>query len=170
MPRRLALLAALALIACGPPPPPRKKAAPPPASARAKRPPPAPAPGETVKLDPCDEVACMMIDYQDECCKKLGKPPGAGGAPGKAVPASLTPEMIRGALAPVRGAVVACGDDRSAGRRVKVRVQVRPDGGAAVKVVSTDDARLGECVAGAVGRAKYPVTRSGGAFTQPYVF
>jgi hypothetical protein len=112
-----------------------------------------------------------MVDYQDACCSKFKKPRGGGSAPGAdAVPDRLTPEMIREALHPVRGAIVACGDDSSAGHRVKVRVRVEPDGSSEVSIADTDDARLAECVANAVRKATYPFTLTGGVFTQPYVF
>lgn len=167
---RLALASALALIACGAPPAPPKQPAPAPASS-APAPAPAPPLAPASTLEPCDEVACVMVDYRDPCCSKFKKPRGGGSAPGADdVPDRLAPDMIREALHPLRGAIVACGDDSSAGHRVKVRVRVEPDGSSEVSIADTDDARLAECVANAVRKATYPLTLTGGAFTQPYVF
>jgi hypothetical protein len=170
--RRFAFSIALALIACGSSPAPTKRPAP--ASS------PAPAPTSPASadhstpastLDPCDEVACVIVNYQDACCSKFRKSSSAGAAPAAgAVPDTLTPEMIRQALAPIRNAIVACGDDSAAGHRVKVRVRVHPDGSSEVSIASADHDRLAECVANAVRAATYPPTLIGGSFTQPYVF
>ncbi len=173
---RFALGSAAVLLACGASPAPTSQPAPasPPAGTPATPAPAGPSeppPPPVTTLDPCDEVACVMVNYEDACCDRFKKPgsTGAGSASG-GVPAALTRAMISQAMGSVRDAIVACGDDSSAGQRVKVRVRVHPDGSSEVSIAEAQDARLAECVAAAVRAATYPSTVAGGTFTYPLVF
>ncbi len=174
---RFALGAAAVLLACGASPAPTSQPAPasPPAGSPAPAGPSEPAPerppAPVSTLDPCDEVACVMVNYEDACCDRFKKPGSTGAGPAAGgVPAALTRAMISQAMGSVRDAIVACGDDSSAGQRVKVRVRVHPDGSSEVSIAEAQDARLAECVAAAVRAATYPSTVAGGTFTYPLVF
>ena len=131
----------------------------------------------------CDEVSCVLNNYEGACCSKFrkggggAKPSGGGGAAkpagGGDLPDSLDRGMISSGIAAVKARVSACGDKSSAKGKVKVHVKVGGDGRVAsggVSVESSPDASLGACVAAAVQKASFAKTQSGGSFSYPFVF
>jgi predicted Zn finger-like uncharacterized protein len=127
----------------------------------------------------CDEVSCVLSNYEGACCakfKKGGTTPAKptvqiGEKPRSDVPEALDRTMIANGVGPVKARVMACGDKSSAKGTVKVSVKVNPDGSiASVSVKQTPDAALGSCVAGAMQRARFQKTQTGGTFGYPFVF
>ncbi len=142
-----------------------------------------PAPTPKADTGGCDEVSCVLNNYEGACCSKFRKSGGAkagaggGGATkpaaggGGDLPDSLDRSMISSGIANVKARVTACGDKSPAKGKVKVHVKVGGDGRVAnVAVESTPDAALGACVAGAVQKASFSKTQSGGSFSYPFVF
>ena len=172
--------------------PPAHKATPSntPAPAAAKTPKPADKPAATpAAKDPapaakdtgggCDEVSCVLNNYDGACCakfKKGGKAPSGGAdhaAAAKAgdVPDSLDRGMIQDGVGKVKAKVQSCGDKSPAKGQVKVSVKVGPDGHVtSVSVKNTPDDALGNCVAGVMQKATFPKTQSGGSFAYPFTF
>ena len=147
----------------------------PPAPA-AKDPPPAKDTGGG-----CDEVSCVLNNYEGSCCAKFrkgGKAPAGGGgdkpaakAGGGDTPESLDRAMISDGVGKVKAKVMSCGDKSPAKGQVKVSVKVGPDGHVtSVSVKSTPDAGLGDCVAGMMQKATFAKTQTGGSFSYPYTF
>jgi tRNA A-37 threonylcarbamoyl transferase component Bud32/outer membrane biosynthesis protein TonB len=128
----------------------------------------------------CDEVSCVLNNYEGVCCakfKKGGSKPASGGtgdrpAGGKGdVPDSLDRGMISEGVSKVKARVMSCGDKSSAKGIVKVSVKVGPDGNVSgVTVKQTPDAALGDCVAGAMQKATFVKTQTGGEFRYPFTF
>lgn len=128
----------------------------------------------------CDEVSCVLNNYEGACCAKFrkgGKPAGGGGGiqigekPRSDVPESLDRAMISDGVGKVKARVQSCGDKSSAKGQVKVSVKVNPDGSVAnVSVKNTPDPGLGNCVASAMQRASFRKTSSGGSFSYPFMF
>ncbi len=127
----------------------------------------------------CDEVSCVLSNYEGACCSKFkkggNKQPGPavqiGEKPKSDVPESLDRSMISSGVGAVKAKVMACGDKSSAKGQVKVSVKVNPDGSiSSVTVKNTPDAALGNCVASAMQRARFAKTQSGGSFGYPFVF
>ena len=128
----------------------------------------------------CDEVSCVLNNYEGACCSKFkkggaakaggaAKPAAAGG--GGDLPDGLDRSMISSGIANVKARVSACGDKSPAKGKVKVHVKVGGDGRVAnVAVESSPDAGLGACVAAAVQKASFSKTQSGGSFSYPFVF
>lgn len=126
----------------------------------------------------CDEVSCVLNNYEGACCAKYrkggSKPSGGGGGGGGAksnLPESLDRAMISNGIAAVKARVSACGDRSPAKGKVKVKVQV--DGSGKVKNVTVEeqpDASLGSCVKSAVAKASFSKTQRGGTFSYPFVF
>ena len=125
----------------------------------------------------CDEVSCVMDKYARSCCAKYKpadpgykpqiKPTGGSGE----LPGTLDKTMIRTGTAKVKGAIIECGVKANAKGTVKVSVNVGADGRVtSSSVVSSPDATLGDCVAGAIRKATYGRTANGGTFTYPFVF
>jgi TonB family protein len=115
----------------------------------------------------CDEVSCVLSNYQGTCCAKFPRPQTS--AP--QLPEGLDRQMISGGILAVRQAVTQCGDDNPVSGSVKVRVSVAPTGKVTSVVVDrTPDAQLGECVAAAIQRAVFSPTQLGGSFSYPFVF
>jgi len=79
--------------------------------------------------------------------------------------------MIAEGVGPVKAKVMSCGDKSAAKGTVKVSVKVNPDGSiAAVTLKQTPDPGLGSCVVGAMQRARFRKTQTGGTFGYPFVF
>jgi outer membrane biosynthesis protein TonB len=127
----------------------------------------------------CDEVSCVLNNYEGACCAKFkrggGKAPSGGTAtPSGAksdLPESLDRAMISDGVAKVKARVMSCGDKSPAKGQVKVSVKVSPDGHVSgVTVKNTPDVGLGNCVAGQMQKATFGKTQSGGSFSYPYTF
>ena len=124
----------------------------------------------------CDEVSCVLNNYDGACCAKFKKKGGGGGgAPAAShnsdLPDALDRSMISAGIAAVKARVSTCGDKSSAKGKVKVHVKVGGDGRVSdVSVETTPDPSLGSCVKAAVQRATFAKTQSGGSFSYPFVF
>jgi predicted Zn finger-like uncharacterized protein len=122
----------------------------------------------------CDEVSCVLNNYEGACCAKYKK--GGSKTPTPTKPASNLPDgldrtMISSGLAPIKAKVSTCGDKSSKKGTVKVSVKVTPAGTVAgVTVKEQPDAALGTCVAGIVKGAKFEKTQNGGSFNWAAVF
>jgi predicted Zn finger-like uncharacterized protein len=127
----------------------------------------------------CDEVSCVLNNYEGACCAKFKKgggkaPSGASGSTGGAksdLPESLDRAMISDGVGKVKARVMSCGDKSPAKGQVKVSVKVSPDGHVTgVTVKNTPDPGLGNCVAGMMQKATFAKTQTGGSFAYPYTF
>jgi predicted Zn finger-like uncharacterized protein len=125
----------------------------------------------------CDEVSCVLNNYEGACCQKFRKggsrPSSSGGAPKASgdLPDRLDRAMISEGVSKVKARVMACGDKSSAKGQVKVSVKVSGDGRIAnVSVASSPDPGLGNCVASAMRGATFRKTQNGGSFGYPFVF
>jgi hypothetical protein len=139
----------------------------------AKDPPP---PKDTGK-ETCDEVSCVLNNYEGACCAKFrrgGKAAAGGdkaGGPKSDLPEALDRTMISEGVAKVKARVMSCGDKSPAKGQVKVSVKVNPDGAVTnVTVKNTPDPGLGNCVAGMMQKATFAKTQTGGSFSYPYTF
>ncbi len=129
-------------------------------------PPPPPAPPVP---DRCDEVSCVLSNYDGACCLKFKKAHVQRAKP-PALPDSLDREAIVNGIAGARSRIDACGQQSSARGTVKVHVRVGSSGSVEnVDVTSTPDPALGACVAAAVQKASFAPTQHGGAFSYPFV-
>ena len=153
-------------------PKPPKPVAEKPAAPVVKDPPVAKDPGGS-----CDEVSCVLNNYEGACCAKFkhggGKATAPSGAPPKAgdLPESLDRTMISDGVGKVKPRVMSCGDKSPAKGQVKVSVKVGPDGHVtSVTVKNTPDAGLGSCVASMMQKATFAKTQTGGSFAYPYTF
>jgi TonB family protein len=140
-----------------------------PVTAEPEEPVPAEAP-VAVDDGTCDEVSCVIDNFEAACCAKFKRPrpsrPAAGGPP-----ESLDRAMISTGIDNVKGRIALCGDATTATGMVRVKVMVLPDGRVStVEVRSTPDPALGACVAGIVKKARFAATQSGGSFSYPFVF
>ncbi len=125
----------------------------------------------------CDEVSCVLNNYEGACCAKFKKGGGPSRSPttarsgGGDLPDALDRQMISDGIARVKGRALACGDRSSAKGRVKVHVKVDGNGRVSnVSVESSPDPGLGACVAGAVRGASFAKTQNGGSFGYPFMF
>jgi TonB family protein len=121
----------------------------------------------------------VLSNYEGACCAKYKKggpvntKPAVqiGEKPKSDVPEALDRTMIANGVGPVKARVMSCGDKSSAKGTVKVSVKVNPDGSiASVSVKSTPDPGLGSCVQGAMSKARFQKTQTGGTFGYPFIF
>jgi outer membrane biosynthesis protein TonB len=132
-------------------------------------------PPESKDQAACDEVSCVLNNYEGSCCSKYKKSKGGGtskpASGGGDLPDSLDRAMISDGVAKVKARVMACGDKSSAKGQVKVSVKVSPDGSvSSVQVKTTPDTSLGNCVQSAMSKASFKKTQNGGSFGYPFVF
>jgi predicted Zn finger-like uncharacterized protein len=124
----------------------------------------------------CDEVSCVLNNYEGACCQKFRKGGArpSGGTTAKSggdAPDKLDRAMISEGVSKVKARVMGCGDRSSAKGTVKVSVKVSAGGTiSSVSVTSTPDPGLGSCVQSAMQRATFRKTQSGGSFSYPFVF
>jgi TonB family protein len=126
-------------------------------------------PAEVASEELCDEVGCVLNNYEGACCAKYKKPRPSSGNGGMAE--SLDRSLISVGIDGVKARITACGDVSTATGKVKVKVRVSPDGSVSVvEVQTTPDPDLGACVAAAVRKARFAATQTGGSFSYPFVF
>jgi TonB family protein len=116
----------------------------------------------------CDEVSCVLGNYEGACCAKYKQPrPGVVGAPQQT---RLDRQQIQTAITAVRPHLSSCSNLGITGT-VKVMVIVAPDGSITqTKVTSSPDPAIDACVIAAVNTAVFPATDLGGTFSYPFVF
>ncbi|MDB4958756.1 MAG: family finger-like protein [Myxococcales bacterium] len=151
---------------------------------------PAPTPKDKTVAEPkqpkadaggggCDEVSCVLANYEGACCSKFKKGGGHAASnsdsgsskPKSDLPDALDRSMISAGVGNVKGRVTSCGDKSSAKGKVKVHVKVGSDGRVQnVNVEVTPDPALGACVAAAMQKASFAKTQTGGSFSYPFVF
>jgi len=124
------------------------------------------------ELSSCDEVSCVLSNYQGPCCAKFRAPPITSKNPSaNGVPDYLDRQSISNGIAKVKASVTSCGDRSTVKGKVKVRVHVGANGLVTrVSIEATPDPALGACVAAAIKRAVFERTQSGGSFSYPFVF
>jgi hypothetical protein len=138
-----------------------------PAPVTPTEPPPASPPvRKPAEVASCDEVSCVLSNYEGACCAKIARRT----APAKD-PDHLDRAAIEVGIQQVRPHVQACSERSSAKGVVKVQATVAPDGHvSSVTVQATPDPALGSCVAAAVKHATFASTQNGGSFVFPFVF
>jgi predicted Zn finger-like uncharacterized protein len=125
----------------------------------------------------CDDVSCLLNDYQGACCQKFRKKASGGGSSSSSdsvdssLPKSLTAADVTLGTSKVKARIQACGDRSSAKGTVKVSVKVGPDGSVSSATATVSpDAALGSCVSSAMEKATFRKTQTGGKFSIPYKF
>lgn len=99
-----------------------------------------------------------------------GKPPEPMSPPAGGLPENLDRQMILDGVARIRDKVRACSKKAKSGGLVKIRTTVKPDG--KVSAATADgvvDPTLAACAAGAMKRATFERTQTGGIFSFPFV-
>lgn len=120
---------------------------------------------DTATADACagvDEVSCVLTNYEGDCCEKYKKP---------RKPQGLTRADISAGIAKVKSKVEACGRPPSPGGKLVAKLTVRPNGSVdTVQITTTPSDALSTCVQLVLERAKFAETKTGGAFSYPFVF
>jgi hypothetical protein len=130
-------------------------------------PPVPPVPPVATATD-CDEVSCVLNNYEPACCAPFRK--AAKAAP-TALPDSLDREAITSVMQLVRDDIAACGKTDPAKGVLKISIKVAPSGDVASATVRTTPSEsLGRCVIGVMSRAHFAQTLNGGSFSYPLVF
>jgi len=120
--------------------------------------------------DNCDEVSCVLDNYDGACCKKFKKP---------AMPDGLDNAAIANGMAKIEDKALACGKPENAGAKVTMRVTVKPNGSVDTVLIEDETAPAGvskpapevtRCMGDAITDAKFVATKKGGAFSYPFVF
>ncbi|MFN0246013.1 MAG: TonB family protein [Kofleriaceae bacterium] len=119
----------------------------------------------------CDEVSCVLDRYKLSCCAKY-KPAETATPPVRSgLPEKLEKSMVTQGISKVKPAVIACGEKSGVQGQVRISVTVSPAGTVTdASVAASPDEALGACVAGAVRKATFATTETGGSFTYPFVF
>lgn len=118
----------------------------------------------------CDEVSCVLSKYDRPCCERY-RPAGGFTPTTGATPEELDKRLVKAGVEKIKPRVVECGEQAGVTGTVKLAVSV--DGDGTVKNVSVTESptpALGQCVAGAMRKAKFARTVKGGEFIYPFVF
>ena len=107
----------------------------------------------------CDEVSCVLNNYEGTCCLRY-----------KPTKDTLDQSDIDGAIALVRDDITACGAKHTTTGKVVLTVRIADSQVDMVKVASTPDAALGQCVADVVKTAVFPAANELATFNIPFVF
>jgi tetratricopeptide (TPR) repeat protein len=107
----------------------------------------------------CDEVSCVLTDYEGDCCIRY-----------RSTKDTLDQSDIDGAIALVRDNIAACGEQHTTAGKVVLTVRVADSKVDMVKVTSTPDIALGQCVADVVKAAVFPAANKLATFNMPFVF
>jgi hypothetical protein len=123
-------------------------------------------PDSTTVAASCDEVSCVLDNYQGACCAKFKQP---------ASPA-LAETLDRAAIARVMDSlepqIKACGDQAPA-ESGKIVIDAKVNAAGVVTQQSSSEAyspEVGLCVSEVVRLAQFPATKKGGAFSYPFNF
>ncbi|HEU0030874.1 MAG TPA: hypothetical protein VFQ53_09580 [Kofleriaceae bacterium] len=152
------------------PRPRRDKQPDPPTVESTDAPPEAPSDAPPAAPDPtCDEVSCVLSNYEGACCTKYRHGPVLLTPPRKSsLSDSLDRAAIADGMAQIRSLARACGPAKG---QVMVHVRVTAAGSVgSVTVESAPDDAVGACVAAAVRHASFSRTVRGGSFRYPFVF
>ncbi|CAN5907772.1 hypothetical protein BH11MYX3_BH11MYX3_26750 [soil metagenome] len=113
----------------------------------------------------CDEVGCVLNNYEGACCAKFRRPAAPDSA---SAPDSPSRDELRTALGVLRSKVVACANAQELTGTFKVRFKVAPSG--MVSEVSIADAEppFSACVARAFKSYKFSASRNGVTASFPF--
>jgi molybdenum cofactor biosynthesis protein B len=140
-----------------------------PGDASVTKPPPEPPVKHVDAPEGCDEVSCVLSKYDKPCCERYR--PADRFTPKNVTPETLDRAMVKSGVEKIKPKVVACGEKSGVKGMVRLAVVVEPDGSVkSVDVSESPDAALGECVAGAMRRAKFGKTINGADFSYPFAF
>jgi hypothetical protein len=115
-------------------------------------------PPTTGPLGSCDEVSCVLSNYEGSCCKKFKKPAPSDSS----LPATLSRSDVQNGISRVRGRVAACGDT--------VKLKIGGDGRVESATANTPIEALGDCVVKAIKTATFPKSQNGVTVNYPFVF
>jgi hypothetical protein len=126
------------------------------------------SPATASAANACDEVSCVLSNYQGACCAKFRRPVSTVAESGGT---RLSRDDISKTIAAAKSTISMCGARSKSAGKVIVTVKVRPDG--TVTSVSTKQSfapKVSSCVADVLEKVIFPVTDEGGTFTYPFVF
>jgi hypothetical protein len=112
-----------------------------------------------------DEVACVLNNYEGDCCKKYKKGFVASAND------SLTRADISAAIATVKAKIAACGEQPNPGGKLVARIVVKPSGDVDTVTITTSlNDPLKACVKGVIEGVTFKQTANGGTFSYPFIF
>jgi TonB family protein len=110
-----------------------------------------------------------MTKYERACCERYK--PTDGFRPKNVIPDGLDRAMVKAGVETVKPKIVTCGEQNGAKGTVRLAVTVDDAGRVtSASVIETPDTALGECVVGAMRKAKFGKSVNGGEFNYPFVF
>lgn len=111
----------------------------------------------------CDEVACVLENYESPCCAKYKAAP-----PAQSVPRTPPRDEIARAFRSMTPRIQACASAAGLTGVLRLRLQILPDGSVAAASVTDVDAVVATCVLRAAHRLKLTTSQNGVTATFPY--
>jgi hypothetical protein len=112
----------------------------------------------------CDEVSCVLTNYDGACCDKFRRPTVAKTD-------VLTRADVTNGIAKVRPAIEACGDNAPEGGSFTAKVEVNAKGTVTnVLITKPSNDSFAACAKVALEKATFRATANGGAFSYPFTF
>ena len=112
----------------------------------------------------CDEVACVLENYESPCCAKYRRP-----RPTEAtLPDAPTRDELARVFRSISPKIQACASDAEFAGVMKLRVKIQPDGTVSEASVTDAAPGMGSCVARAARTMKFSASQSGAKVSFPY--
>lgn len=117
--------------------------------------------------DACDEVACVLANYEPACCAKFRRPsPTTASAP--SAPDAPSREELGTALRTLRSKVAGCASAQGLTGTFKVRFKVLPSGTVSEVTVADAEPPFSACVARAFKSYKFSASQNGVVASFPF--
>jgi hypothetical protein len=123
----------------------------------------------------CDEVTCVLSNYEGACCskfKKGGSRPTGANAPSSSsdLPEALGIRQISPVMTAAKAKIIACYTDPNLKGTLKIAIKVAPDGSVTSATVKQSfDPKVDACAVAVINALKFPATRTGGTFSYPII-
>ncbi len=116
--------------------------------------------------DACDEVSCVLENYEPACCARFRR----GAQPSTAsTPESITRDELSTALKALKSNVTACAYAQELTGTFKVRFKVAPDGTVSTVTIADAEPAFTACVTRAFKSHKFSVSQNGVAASFPFI-
>jgi hypothetical protein len=108
----------------------------------------------------CDEVSCVLNNFEGACCAKFKQP--------EKLPDQPSPKDLQAAVTLLRTKVARCASDEAFSGKLVVKFQIQPDGSTSKYVIAKVPPRVGGCIVRAFNDYPWPHSKKGTAASFPF--
>ena len=108
----------------------------------------------------CDEVSCVLDNFEGECCAKFKQP--------DKLPDEPSAKDLQAAVTLLRTKVARCASDEAFSGKLVVKFQIQPNGSTSSFVIAKAPPRVGGCIVRAFTNYPWPHSKRGIAASFPF--